>query len=73
MDPNDYLYMNTSALAYMGDAVYEVHVRAHLMRTGKGASNLLHRAAVKSRHVRRVFVKKWQHVAAKSEVKHGRA
>ncbi|MDP4118743.1 MAG: ribonuclease III domain-containing protein [Bacillota bacterium] len=33
-------------LAYMGDCVYEVYVRAHLVATGNFSSNKLHRQAM---------------------------
>ncbi|WP_087975024.1 Mini-ribonuclease 3 [Oceanobacillus rekensis] len=38
--------MKSLALAYMGDAVYEVHVRDYLLRKGKVKPNQLHREAV---------------------------
>ncbi len=43
----DLLYMNTTALAFLGDAVYETYVRNHLVRTMKADADKLHRAAVK--------------------------
>lgn len=46
MNENNLLYMNTTALAFLGDAVYETHVRLHLLRLGKVDGNQLHRAAV---------------------------
>lgn len=36
--------LNSLALAYMGDAVYEVYVRRHLLQSGKVKPNHLHRA-----------------------------
>lgn len=39
--------MKSLALAYMGDAVYEVYVREHLLKTGQVKPNLLHQQAVK--------------------------
>ncbi len=39
--------LNTSVLAYMGDAVYEVYVRKHVLETGSSHSDVLHREAVK--------------------------
>ncbi len=39
--------LNTSALAYMGDAVYEVYVRKHVLETGTVHSDALHKLAVK--------------------------
>lgn len=41
-----YLNMNTTALAYMGDAVYETYVRTHLLDSGLTDANRLHAAAV---------------------------
>ena len=38
--------LNTAALAFMGDAVYEVYVREHVMETGSAHSDVLHRMAV---------------------------
>lgn len=38
--------MKSLALAYMGDAVYEVHVREYLLQTGKVKPNQLHRSAI---------------------------
>lgn len=37
--------INSLALAYMGDAIYEVHVRHHLLLLGKTKPNQLHRTA----------------------------
>jgi len=42
----DVRQMKSLALAYMGDAVYEVHVREHLLKTGKVKPNQLHKEAV---------------------------
>lgn len=39
--------LNSLALAYMGDAVFEVHVRHHLLQNGKVKPNQLHRTATK--------------------------
>ena len=39
--------MKSLALAYMGDAVYEVYVREHLLKTGQVKPHLLHQQAVK--------------------------
>jgi ribonuclease III family protein len=36
--------LNSLALAYMGDAVYETYVRRHLLQSGKVKPNQLHRA-----------------------------
>jgi ribonuclease-3 family protein len=37
--------LNSLALAYMGDAVFETYVRHHLLQTGKVRPNQLHREA----------------------------
>lgn len=42
----DVKQMKSLALAYMGDAVYEVHVREHLLKTGKVKPDKLHKEAV---------------------------
>ncbi|MDO4746374.1 MAG: ribonuclease III domain-containing protein [Bacillota bacterium] len=39
--------MNTTALAYMGDAVYEQAVRKHILEGGLGDVNKLHRLATR--------------------------
>lgn len=39
--------MNSLALAYMGDAIYEVYVRRHLLGLGKVKPNQLHREATR--------------------------
>ncbi|WP_213421604.1 Mini-ribonuclease 3 [Bhargavaea massiliensis] len=41
----DIRQLNGLALAYMGDAVYEVSVREHLIRSGRVKPNTLHRLA----------------------------
>ena len=38
--------MNTTALAYMGDAVYEVYIRQWAMASGQPAADKLHAMAV---------------------------
>ncbi|MED3548902.1 Mini-ribonuclease 3 [Cytobacillus praedii] len=37
--------LNSLALAYMGDAVFEIYVRRHLLQNGKVRPNQLHREA----------------------------
>ena len=37
--------LNSLALAYMGDAVFETYVRRHLMQKGQVRPNQLHREA----------------------------
>lgn len=39
--------MNTTALAYLGDAVYEVAVRSFVMKSGQQHADRLHRIAIK--------------------------
>ncbi|MGM7637231.1 Mini-ribonuclease 3 [Bacillus sp. Hm123] len=39
--------MNSLALAYMGDGIYEVYVRRHLLELGKVKPQLLHKQATK--------------------------
>lgn len=43
----DLKQLKSLALAYMGDAVYEVHIREHLLYTGKVHPQKLHKAAVR--------------------------
>lgn len=42
----DVKQMKSLALAYMGDAVYEIYVRHHLIESGGVKPDLLHRKAV---------------------------
>lgn len=39
--------LNSLALAYMGDAVFEIYVRRHLLQSGKVKPNHLHREATR--------------------------
>ncbi len=41
----DYKQLNSLALAYMGDAVYEQHIRLHLLKIGKTKPNQLQKKA----------------------------
>lgn len=43
----DVKQMKSLALAYMGDAIYEVHIREHLLNTGQVKPNELHQMAVR--------------------------
>ncbi|GAK13854.1 Mini-ribonuclease 3 [Geomicrobium sp. JCM 19039] len=45
MRETDYKQLNGLALAYIGDAVYELYVRSYLVYAGYGRPNDLHRAA----------------------------
>ena len=42
MIAKDVKQINTTALAYMGDAVYEVYIRKHVMETGQVNADKLH-------------------------------
>lgn len=46
LTPREYKYLNPLLLAYIGDAVYELRVREHLLRLGAVKMNGLHRQAV---------------------------
>ena len=39
--------INTTALAFLGDAVYEIYARKHVMENGCQRADMLHRMAVK--------------------------
>lgn len=39
--------INITALAYLGDAVYEVYVREHVMESGNPHADALHQQAIK--------------------------
>ncbi len=45
IEPIDPRLLNSLALAYMGDAVYERYIRHHLIQLGRVKPNLLHREA----------------------------
>lgn len=47
MKDADLKNLNTEALAYMGDAVYELFVRKNLIEAGISRGNNLHKAATK--------------------------
>lgn len=44
---NDFDLINGAALAYIGDAVYELFVRRYVIQLGKTHPNRLHQAAIK--------------------------
>lgn len=46
MIAKDVKQINTTALAYIGDAVYEVYIRRHVMETGQQNADRLHSMAV---------------------------
>lgn len=47
MKKKDIKTMNTTALAYLGDAVYEVAIRKFIMETGQRNADRLHQIAVR--------------------------
>jgi ribonuclease III family protein len=47
MEKQNVAYMNTTVLAFLGDAVYETYVRRHVIQKGQVNADLLHRAAVR--------------------------
>ncbi len=46
MSEINYYTLNTTALAFLGDAVYETYVRERILKTGEIHSDMLHRIAV---------------------------
>ena len=46
LTPQEYKYLNPLLLAYIGDAVYELRVREHLLTSGAVKMNGLHQQAV---------------------------
>lgn len=47
MNVIDVMQMNSLAIAYMGDAIYEVYIRDHLIKSGHIKVNNLHQLAIK--------------------------
>lgn len=47
MEKQNYEFMNTTALAFMGDAVYETYVRKRMLDRGLVNADILHREAVR--------------------------
>lgn len=47
MEKQNYEFMNTTALAFIGDSVYEIYVRKHVLDRGLVNADILHREAVK--------------------------
>ncbi|MGI6730542.1 MAG: Mini-ribonuclease 3 [Anaerovoracaceae bacterium] len=47
MDKNNIATMNTTVLAYLGDSVYELFVRRHVLDSGQVNADKLHKSAVK--------------------------
>lgn len=43
----DWHLLNGLTLAYMGDGIYELYIRQHVLRTGKTKPNVLHREATR--------------------------
>lgn len=46
-DRHKLAYMNTTVLAFLGDAVYEACIRKHVIEKGQVNADLLHKAAVR--------------------------
>ncbi|RWZ52142.1 ribonuclease III [Halobacillus fulvus] len=65
--------MKSLALAYMGDSVYELHVREHLLEKGKVQPQQLHQAAVKfvSAKAQAKVVEYWQEQSMLTEEEEG--
>src|SRR5699024_8793390 len=47
MKVDDVKQMKSLALAYMGDAIYEVHIRDYLIKSGHAKVNDMHQLAIK--------------------------
>lgn len=47
LKPSDVKQLNSLALAYMGDAVFEQVVREHLILSGRVRTNILHKEATR--------------------------
>ena len=47
MEKQNIAYMNTTVLAFLGDSVYETHVRRYVIGRGQVNADLLHREAVR--------------------------
>lgn len=47
MDKKEAKQINTNALAYLGDALYEVAIRKYIMETGQYNADRLHQIAVR--------------------------
>ncbi|WP_102029389.1 Mini-ribonuclease 3 [Salirhabdus sp. Marseille-P4669] len=61
LDKQSVKQLNSLALAYMGDAIYEVHVRDHLIRNGGVKPQQLHRSAIRyvAATAQAVVIKRW--------------
>lgn len=47
MAKQDYTLLNGLALAYVGDAIYEIYIREYLIKEGLTKPNMLHKTATK--------------------------
>ena len=56
MEKADYRQLNGIALAYLGDAVYEVFIRQHLLSTGLSKPTKLQRNANSHTHAKHTAV-----------------
>lgn len=53
--------MNGAALAYIGDAVYDLHIRHYMLSQGHGSPNKLHKTAIRfvSADAQAKIIKTW--------------
>ena len=65
----DYRQLNGIALAYMGDAIYEVYVRQHLLENGLTKPTKLHHIATRyvSAKAQAFLVEQWEEQAILTE------
>ena len=47
MEIQNFAYMNTTVLAYLGDSVYELYVRMHVLDKGQVNADKLHQTTIK--------------------------
>ncbi len=47
MENQNIAYMNTTVLAFLGDSVYEIYIRKHVIEKGQINADILHREAVR--------------------------
>ncbi|MCP8618066.1 Mini-ribonuclease 3 [Salirhabdus salicampi] len=69
----DVKQLKSLALAYMGDAAYEIHVREYLLRQGIVNPNALHRQAVKfvTASSQAKALRKWQETGMLTDEEEG--
>ena len=47
MEKENIAFQNSTVLAYIGDSVYELHIRKHVMKAGQTNADRLHQTAVR--------------------------